>query len=210
MARKPSDKPAKPKTTKGKAGKKTTAARAPKKPVQAKPQARQANTAREATRPQGGQTKYTEDLANEILGRMAGGETVNQICRDLEVKGTKIAPSTVRLWVLDNREGFAERYARARDMMLDYWAEDTIDIADDGRNDWAERQNSDGSTYTVVDHEHISRSKVRIDTRKWILSKLKPERYGDKVEIDTPADGGIAQAAAVTMGALAALARPKP
>ena len=57
-----------------------------------------------------------------------------------------------------------------------------LDIADDGSNDWVERKNADGSTTEVVNGEHIQRSRVRIDARKWLLSKLAPKKYGDKLE----------------------------
>ena len=86
--------------------------------------------------------------------------------------------STVRLWVLDNREGFAARYARARDLLLEHWADETIEIADDGSNDWMTRNEVD-----VANSDHISRSRLRVDQRKWLLSKLKPERYGDKLQV---------------------------
>lgn len=136
-------------------------------------------------RPKGAQTVYSRELADLILGRMANGETVNQICRDLKAQGVSISAPTVRLWVLDDRDGFAERYARARDMMFDYWAEEQVDIADDASNDWMVREGKDGENLGwQVNGDHIQRSKLRIDTRKWLLSKLKPERYGEKVAVD--------------------------
>lgn len=171
-------------SNKPKAVKAKPAVKSARKPAKAK-------TAEAPKRPRGNQTKYTDALATEILVRMAGGLTVNQVCRQLETEGTKIAPSTVRLWVLDNRQGFAERYARAREMTLEFWADECVDIADDGTNDWVERKSKEGETFTVVDHEHISRSKVRIDTRKWLLSKLKPDRYGDKLQVGGDADKPI-------------------
>jgi membrane protein implicated in regulation of membrane protease activity len=45
-----------------------------------------------------------------------------------------------------------------------------------------ERRNSDGSTYEVVNGEHIQRSRVRIDARKWKASKLAPKKYGEKIQ----------------------------
>ncbi len=36
--------------------------------------------------------------------------------------------------------------------------------------------------------EHVQRSRLRVDTRKWILSKLAPKRYGDKLQ--HTGDGG--------------------
>jgi hypothetical protein len=42
---------------------------------------------------------------------------------------------------------------------------------------------------TVLDHEHVQRSRLRVDARKWLLSKLLPKQYGDRVEV-TGKDGG--------------------
>ncbi len=61
------------------------------------------------------------------------------------------------------------------------------DIADDGSNDFT--KDKDGKA--VVDHEHIQRSRLRIDTRKWIASKLLPKRYGDKLQHTGPGGGPV-------------------
>ena len=76
----------------------------------------------------------------------------------------------------------AERYMRAqKSRQAEYFAEELIDIADDGRNDWEERENQKtGASYIALNEEAISRSKVRIETRKWLMGKMKPKKYGDK------------------------------
>jgi hypothetical protein len=66
-------------------------------------------------------------------------------------------------------------------MGLDSMAEEVFDIADDSTNDWVERQRN-GKTVTEVDAEHIARSRLRFDARRWYLSKLAPKRYGEKLE----------------------------
>lgn len=132
-------------------------------------------------------TLYTEALAAEICSRVALGETLNQVCRSEHMP----ARPTIVGWALEDREGFSDRYARARDLQLEHWADETLDIADDGQNDWMRRAGADddkGAAW-VVNGEHIQRSRVRIDTRKWLLSKLKPERYGDKI-MHAGHDGG--------------------
>ena len=48
--------------------------------------------------------------------------------------------------------------------------------------------------------EHIQRSRVRIDTRKWLLSKMLPKVYGDKAEVAvTGADRGPVQSVTVSV-----------
>jgi hypothetical protein len=81
-----------------------------------------------------------------------------------------------------NIEEFSTEYARARELCYEHWADEIIDVADDGSNDWMERTRRDGSVETVLDREHVSRSELRINARKWLLSKLLPKKFGDRVE----------------------------
>jgi hypothetical protein len=82
---------------------------------------------------------------------------------------------TVFNW-LDRYPPFFEQYTRARNTGLEVMAEHCLDIADDATNDWA----TDADGNPVVDQEHINRSRLRVETRKWYLSKLAPKRYGDQ------------------------------
>ena len=86
--------------------------------------------------------------------------------------------STVLRW-LTHVDGFSDQYTRARDLGLDAVAEEVIAIADDGSADWVTRYRENGSEYQAVDQEHIQRSKLRFDARRWYLSKLAPKKYGD-------------------------------
>lgn len=141
----------------------------------------------ESKRPQGGQTIYTREIADRICQQLSEGMTLNQICRQ---PGMPARP-TVLLWAREDRDGFADRYAHGREMLLDHWADEAIDISDDGSNDYMERQQANGDTKMVYDREHVDRSKLRVDTRKWMLTKLKPERYGDKIEQTHKADAAF-------------------
>jgi len=136
-------------------------------------------TSTKTKRPRGRPSTFTWAVANKICERLAEGETLRSICRD---KGMPAA-SVVRRWALDDREGFYAHYARARDTGLDAMADELLDIADDGEND----RDADGK----ADSEHINRSRLRVDTRKWYLSKLAPKRYGDRSSLElTGANGG--------------------
>lgn len=70
-------------------------------------------------------------------------------------------------------------------------ADEVFDISDDGTNDWTTRQLPNGTLTPVLDTEHVARSRLRFDARRWYLSKLAPKRYGDRLtqEITGP-DGG--------------------
>ena len=129
-------------------------------------------------------TLYTEEFAAEICARIADGETLRDVCRDDRMP----ARSTVHRWVLDDVEGFSDRYARARDMQLESWAEEIQEIGDDASNDWMERKFKDGSTGIVLNTEAVMRSTLRVNNRKWLLSKLKPERYGERLNLSGSLD----------------------
>lgn len=121
---------------------------------------------------------------------MAKGKTLRSICRELEPLDGP-ADSTVRQWVMDDVDGFAAHYAKARDTGLDAMSEECFDIADDKQLDTITRKRDDGTEFETINSEWIARSRLRVDTRKWYLSKLAPKRYGDKLttEISGP-DGG--------------------
>lgn len=129
-------------------------------------------------------TIYSDELAKTICQRLAEGESLRAICRD-EIMPAK---STVLAWCLDSKHPFSDQYARARDIQADTLADELLEIADDGTNDWVEKETRNGSMI-LCDHEHIQRSRLRVDTRKWIASKLKPKRYGEKLSI-AGHDGG--------------------
>lgn len=121
---------------------------------------------------------YNEDIAAIICGRMAGGESLRSICRDESMP----ALSTVFLWVSKHSE-FSEQYKLAMASRADAMFEEMFDIADDGQNDWMEKIDKEGNSYGwTLNGEHVQRSRLRIDTRKWALSKMMPKKYGDKAD----------------------------
>lgn len=124
---------------------------------------------------------YTEEIADEICRRLAEGESLRSVCRDDGMP----AESTVRAWVLDDKEGFSAQYVRARDLYLDTMADEILEISDDGSNDYMATEHGE-----KLDGEHIQRSRLRVDTRKWYLSKLAPKRYGDKLAMEHTGEDG--------------------
>lgn len=124
-------------------------------------------------------TLYTPELAAEICAHIADGKSMRTICRQDHMP----ALSSIFLWISTNPE-FSEQYAKARDMQADAMAEDMLDIADTPPK-MGERG---------IDSADVADKRLRIDTRKWIASKLKPKKYGDKVEQTVQgADGGPVQ-----------------
>lgn len=132
-------------------------------------------------------TLYTPEIAAEILYRLADGETLPTICKDEHMP----ARVTVMKWADEDREGFYDRYRRARECQRDSWADDMVTISDDGTNDFMERQNKDGETTMVYNREHVDRSKLRVGTRQWLLKVGSPTKYGDKIEQTHKADAAF-------------------
>lgn len=125
-----------------------------------------------------GVTTYTEETALRICERLANGESLKAICEDEKMP----SQSTVFKW-LSEQSAFSERYAHARDAQADALFDDILSIADDGRNDWMQR-NFGEETRWVENGEAIRRSQLRIDARKWMASKLKPKKYGDRLDLN--------------------------
>jgi hypothetical protein len=76
----------------------------------------------------------------------------------------------------------AKDYQAAADQAQTF-ADELIDIADDGSNDWVRRENERGRVSYVVDKEHIARSRLRFEARQWVISKILPKTYGDKLQL---------------------------
>lgn len=122
---------------------------------------------------------YTPELAEKILRRVSGGESLRKICADDDMPNRE----TIHTWAFDNVNGFFGQYARAREMQAHAIADETLEIADDGRNDWMESNDPNNPGYRL-NGEAAQRSRLRVDQRKWYASKLAPKEYGDKTAVD--------------------------
>lgn len=107
--------------------------------------------------PAGRPSIYTQKLADQICERIADGESMRSISRDEKMP----CMNTLFKW-LREREDFVAQYAIAKDDAADSMVEDILLIADNEDQD-------------------VQRSKLMVDTRKWIASKLKPKKYGDRI-----------------------------
>jgi hypothetical protein len=108
-------------------------------------------------------SEYNEHTANQILDRVAIGQSIRTICADPEMP----APSTIFKW-LATFEPFSEQYARARMACVERWSEEIVELADE--------------PVAPNDNAAVQRARLRVDTRKWLMSKLAPRKYGDRVE----------------------------
>ncbi len=128
---------------------------------------------------------YSPELAAEICSRLATGMSLRTMCLADDMPCAK----TIFRWFQKYPE-FCQQYARAKEESADALVEEITDIADDGTNDWMQKHDAGGENIGwQVNGEHIQRSKLRVDARKWIASKLKPKRYGDRLEHTGPGGG---------------------
>ena len=126
----------------------------------------------------GRSSTFTQKTADIICERLAGGESLRSICRD---KGMPVR-RTVHRWICDDVNGFRHQYARAKELGLEEMAEEIIEISD---GDVA--MTGEGK----LDGADVQHKRLRVDTRKWLLSKLVPKKYGDRSALElTGKDGG--------------------
>ena len=127
-------------------------------------------------KPTGRPSSFTQDKADTICGRIAMGESLRRICKD---EGMPEA-GTVFRW-LREFPAFQDQYARAREEQAEGYADEIAEIADEVHLE--DVKDEDGNVIEVkVDATAVARNRLRVDSRKWIASKLLPKKYGDRVD----------------------------
>ena len=122
-------------------------------------------------------TDYTDELAAKFCALISIGYSLRTACKEEDMP----APTTIYVWLRQHKE-FSEQYAQACEERTEAMAEDILDIADDGTNDYMMITKGD-QEFEVVNNEVLQRSRLRIDTRKWLMSKVKPRKFGDKLDV---------------------------
>lgn len=130
-------------------------------------------------------SSFTVAIADHICDGLANGISLRELCREDE---SMPAQSTVFRWLAQD-ESFREQYTRAREAQADVMADEILAIADETERDTVETE-----TGKRPDAEWIARSRLRVDARKWLASKMAPKKYGDKLDVGI---GGIPDAPAV-------------
>ena len=112
---------------------------------------------------EGRPSKYTVELATAICERIAKGESLRKICRDDDMPDR----NTVHEWLLDEtKDEFYRQYEKAVNTRTENMFDELEDIADNTEGD-------------------VQRDRLRVDTRKWYLSKVMPKKYGDKLDLSS-------------------------
>lgn len=113
-------------------------------------------------------TSFTQEVADLICDKIAEGESLRKICDSEEMPNK----ATVFRWLAANEE-FSDQYARARESQADTLFDEVLAIADQ----------YDSAT-DKIDVDHINRARLRIDARKWMAGKLRPKKYGEKLQVE--------------------------
>lgn len=116
-------------------------------------------------------TIFTQELADEICFQLSQGKSLRSVCR---MEGMP-AGETIFRWFRE-KPFFNEQYAKAKQEATDALAEDIQDISDEAL---------EGIQNSPSDSARVKAQQLRIDTRKWIMAKMKPKKYGDKVDYTT-------------------------
>ena len=127
-----------------------------------------------------------EKVFEEILEYIEDGKSLRSILKASDMPSSR----TFFKWIDDDKEK-VKRYSRAMEIRADSIFEDILEIADDGTNDFMTITKGDVE-YNVEDREVTNRSRLRVDARKFFLSKVLPKKYGDK--LDLTSDGDALQA----------------
>lgn len=118
---------------------------------------------------------YTQELADRICQGLADGFSLRTVCLAEDMPNK----ASVFRWLRIHKE-FSDQYARAKEEAAELYAEDMLEISDDLSGD-------------------VQRDRLRVDTRKWIASKLKPKKYGDKITHEGNEDAPIVVKGAIEL-----------
>ena len=129
---------------------------------------------------QGRPTKRSPELASLICQRiMEADRSLRQICREDEDMPSR---TFIYHWLAEDKD-FSDQYTRAMEIRADEMFDEIVEIADNASNDWMKRS-GDKNEGWELNGEHLNRSRLRIDARKWKLSKMLPKKYGDKLDLN--------------------------
>lgn len=124
-------------------------------------------------------TDYTQELADAICAELSIGRSLRSVCEDEGMPTVK----TVFNW-LRSYEGFLQQYEKAKEESSDAMAEDLLHIADTPVMGEIKTIKPDG-TVEIKQDEMLGHRRLQVDARKWLMSKMKPKKYGEKLDMTT-------------------------
>jgi hypothetical protein len=136
-------------------------------------------------------TIYSDELGREICEMVAKSPCgLRKLCA---VNSHWPDAATILDWA-NTDDSFGNQYARAKMLQIQLLADDIIDISADGSHDTITKIDKRGNTYQSCDHEWLGRSRLRVDSAKWLASKLLPKIYGEKIQVEAITDDSVSKA----------------
>lgn len=129
---------------------------------------------------QGRPTKYNTRIAALICDLLGKGQSLLRICA-LDEMPTR---ETIYAWLREDRDGFSDKYRRARELQQEYYFEHMQDIAFDESRDVS-------GELKMPNNVSVNRDKLKIDTLKWTLGRMNPSKYGDKIQAEHSGQVGL-------------------
>lgn len=126
---------------------------------------------------------YSQKQKNKIVNNVCD-DVSNGITTRKAILKQGIPFKTFYEWI-DNDEEKSKQYARATELRAEYLAEEILTISDSTEDDVITDENGT----PITNHGIIQRDKLRVDTRKWLMSKMMPTKYSDKMNIDHTTNG---------------------
>ena len=114
-------------------------------------------------------SSYTPERGAEICKRLSSGQSLTTICKDASLP----ARPTVYKW-LNSQPEFVDAYARARELYADHVFDGLLDLCDN----------------PALTPQDVQKAKLQIDTRKWVLARMSPKKYGDRAALELSGEGG--------------------
>lgn len=115
-------------------------------------------------------TIYSEELIERICEQISNGKSLRAVCRAKDMPSM----STVMVWLGEN-DKFSEQYRKATEQREDFHFEEMMEIADK----------------VLPESAEVAKAKLQIDTRKWVLSRMNPKKYGDKQQMEHSGDVAV-------------------
>lgn len=129
--------------------------------------------------------KKRVELINTICEEMAKGRSLRSVVKDEGMPHH----TTFFSWIDDNKELLAQ-YVRACEARADSIFEDILSIADTPQEGVVIETDDHGRTKEKTG-DMLGHRRLQVDSRKWILSKMQPKKYGDKLEVEQTNKGVI-------------------
>jgi hypothetical protein len=130
---------------------------------------------------------YTKEQKKELFTKICNDVIENKTSFNQAILNNKITLTTFYSWLIDD-DSLKELYNYAREIRSDTLFEEIIVIADTTEEGIKIKETAKGTE--ILKGDMTDHRKLRVDARKWVVSKMNPKKYGDKVEIDHSSKDG--------------------